>query len=210
MIHRIANSLLPLGLSRTLLATPTDQGFILALADGKRTELTLIPLGTVACTRAAIIGRVGPPDAHLDVRWRTSLTFYGKRFDEFSGQDPNWVLRRRIAVSPLSRNIRQITRDDQFALTGSYYAIFRAILNSRQGLPVILLRTMPGAVDSLPVALLNVRGARMAKHFSDLLRRLMTPERAAEVPAAPEVVDGIEVDELSAEDAMQYRDFFRS
>lgn len=204
MFHHVANSLLPLGLSRTLLATPTDQGFSIAHADRKRKDLVLVPLGVAACTRAAIIGRVGPPDIHLDVRWKASLTFYGKRFDEFSVQDRDWVLRRQIATSPLSRNIRQLARDDQFALTGSYYAIFRAILNSRQGLPVVLLRTMPSTQDSLPVALLNLRDSRLAKHFADLLRRFLTPEPVEEPLSPPTVIDGLEVAELSQEEALQY------
>jgi hypothetical protein len=204
MVHHVANSLLPLGLSRTLLATPTDQGFSIAHADRNRTDLALVPLGVVACTRAAIIGRVGPPDTHLDVRWRASLTFYGKRFDEFSAQDRDWVLRRQIATSPLSSNIRQIARDDQFALTGSYYAIFRAILNLRQGLPVVLLRTMPSTQDSLPVALLNFRDSRLAHHFAELSRRFLAPEAAEEALLPPAAIDGLEVAELSEEDALRY------
>ncbi len=204
MHHGIARGLLPLGLGRTLIASPQIDGFSLSRIDPKDEGLRLMPLGTVACTRASLIGRVGPPDARLDVRWRSSLTFYGKRFDEFASEDPNCVLRRRIAASPLSRNVRQITRDEQFALTGSYYAVFRAILKSTHGLPVVLLSSTPGAPDSLPVMLLHLRNAAMARRFADLLQRLMRFERAAEPQSDAVTVDGIEVDELSADDVNRY------
>lgn len=204
MHHRIACSLLPLGLGRTLIASPHVDGFSISRIDPNNESVSLLPLGNVECTRASIIGRVGPPDARLDVRWRASLTFYGKRFDDFAGDDPNWVLRRRIATSPLSRNLRQIARDSQFALTGSYYSVFRAILTTTAGLPVVLFSSTPGAPDSLPVMLLTLRSAGIAKRFADLLQRLMKIEREAQPASAPVSVDGIAVDELSAEDAERY------
>lgn len=204
MHHRIARSLLPWGLGRTLIASPQVDGFSISCIDPKCEDVSPLPLGDVACTPASIIGRVGPPDTRLDVRWRGSLTFYGKRFDDFSREDPHWVLRRRIAISPLSSNLQQITRDNQFALTGSYYAVFKAILTTAAGLPVVLFSATPGAPDSLPVMLITLRSTGMAKRFADLLQRLMTVERAVQPPPASARVDGIDVDERSAEDAEHY------
>ena len=204
MPHRVASLLLPLGLARTLIATPKDQGFSVARVNSKRTELDLIPLGTVECSRATVIGRVGPPDPRLGMRWYNSLTFYGKRFDAFSKEDPNCTLRRRIAAAPLWKNLSQVTRDDQFALTGSYYSVFREILQSRRGLPLVLFAQDRLNLDSLPVLLLNLRNPRLAERFADLARRLLTPEEPAPGPVLPVVADGIEVGDVSPEDVEKY------
>ena len=138
------------------------------------------------------------------MRWYNSLTFYGKRFDAFSKEDPNCTLRRRIAAAPLWKNLSQVTRDDQFALTGSYYSVFREILQSRRGLPLVLFAQDRLNLDSLPVLLLNLRNPRLAERFADLARRLLTPEEPAPGPVLPVVADGIEVGDVSPEDVEKY------
>ena len=150
------------------------------------------------------IGQVGPPDPRLGVRWHNSMTFYDKRFDEFSKEDPNGTLRRRTAAASLWKNLSQFARDDQFALTGSNYSVFREILQSRCGLPLVLFAEDRSNPDSLPVLLLNLRNARLAECFADLARRLLTPEEPAPGPVPPLAADGIEVGDVSPANVEKY------
>ena len=100
--------------------------------------------------------------------------------------------------------IEWLYRDDQFALTGSYYSVFREILQSRRGLPLVLFAQDCLHLDSLPVLLLNLRNARLAERFADLARSLLTPEEPAPGPVPPVVADGIEVGDVSPEDVEKY------
>ncbi|MBX9605743.1 MAG: hypothetical protein K2Y51_05940 [Gammaproteobacteria bacterium] len=204
MLHQVTRSLLPLGLARTLLLSPKDQGFLIAQVNDEPNHPSLSPLGVVGPSRARAIGRVGPPDVRLDARWQKSLTFYGKRFDDYGPSDPDWRLRRRIAAAPLARNLEQLGRDEDYALTGSYYAIFRSILAKTGAVPFVLLMPLPRMPNSLPVMLVEFASPRAARHYGDLLRKLMGSGPAPDRPAPPIKVDGIEVEELSDEEAAAY------
>ncbi|MGE0860863.1 MAG: hypothetical protein AB7I01_14715 [Gammaproteobacteria bacterium] len=204
MLHHVTSSLLPLGLARTLLLAPKDQGFLIAQVNDERPTPALSPLGVIGPSRARVIGRVGPPDVHLDARWHNSLTFYGKRFDDYGPSDPDWRLRRRIAAAPLAQNLEQLGRDKEYALTGSYYAIFRSIISRTGAVPFVLLMPLPRVPNSLPVVLVEFTSVRAARHYGDLLQKLMGRAPAPAAPAPPIKVDGIEVEELSAEEAAKY------
>lgn len=73
---------------------------------------------------------------------------------------------------------------------------------------MVLLSTTPGAPDSLPVLLLTLARADLARQFEGLLLRLMTPVgtvlEQAQRPASPVTVDGIDVAELAPEEAELY------
>ncbi len=204
MLHHVTSSLLPLGLARTLLLSPKDQGFLIAQVNDERPQPALSPLGVIGPSRARVIGRVGPPDVHLDARWHNSLTFYGKRFDDYGPSDPDWRLRRRIAAAPLARNLEQLGRDEEYALTGSYYAIFRSIISKTGAVPFVLLMPLARMPNSLPVVLVEFASPHVARHYGDMLQKLMGQAPAPVAPTPPIKVDGIEVEELSAEEAAKY------
>lgn len=142
-----------IGLAKTLLATKGRNRYLVHRLDPQAERLTLLKIGELEASGAPVIGRVSQPQASLPLAWRESLTFYGRWYDELAPVDPGGALRIKIAQLPLTTLLTQIQRDDRYALVGTYYAVFQAIMTAKQRVPLILLDTYARSPASLPVIL---------------------------------------------------------
>lgn len=171
-------SLARIGLAKTLLATRgTDRYFVhrLELEDQR---LKLIKLGELKAVGAPVIGRISRPEAILRLPWRETLTFYGRWYDELSSADRKYSLRMKIARAPLETLLDQVARDDRYGLVGTYYAVFRTIMDVKERIPLILLDTKLVEDGSLPVILPDASGDKSYKEMEALLRLMLRMEEA--------------------------------
>ena len=205
MQMRIANSLVPWGLDRTLIATQTEHGFAVSRVSGGSSPLALNSVEEIIPSRISIIGRVGPPDPNLCVVWSQSMTFYGNWFDEIAPKDPTHLYRRKVASSSRTMTLSQMKRDDQYALTGSYYFSFRAVMETKRKIPLVLLSDSLRYQMSLPVVLFDIENENLASTLEVLLFQLLKREgEGSETPQERPVDSGIQVDELPLEDFEKY------
>lgn len=206
----IALELAPYGLGSTLLADPDEQGYAVKhLLDNER-QLACRILTALAPRRVEVIGRVGAPDPRLGLAWISSLTFYGQRFDDMALADPDFRLRRKIALQSEDMSRRHLARDDRYPVVGSYYSTFRSILSVKRRVPFVLLSDSLGAARSFPVVLLDCADRDLAADLATSLRLLLNRRQRLRVPAyvpafaAPALDDGIDVEEISVDDFDKY------
>ena len=89
-------------------------------------------------------------------------------------------LRRQITSLPREKIFAQVTRDDQYAVIGSYYSVFRAIMDAKRRVPLILIDDTflslgrPSALTTL----LNQRPKNSSR-----TARLIRPHRKARLNA---------------------------
>jgi len=210
--HSIVRSLLPYGLDRTLLARPDDGGYTVNRLVRAAQPYACRALAALTTIRVQVIGRIGPPDPRLGLAWSRSLTFYGQRFDAMARSDPEFGLRRKIAAASDSVHTRQLARDDHYAIVGSYYSAFRTIMSVKRRTPLVLLSDTLSTLASFPVVLVDLDDRQLAGDLATSLRLLLrnrggVPAPAVDAPAfqrGAAVDDGIEVEELSAEDFEKY------
>lgn len=187
----LVRTLVPYGIRRVLLATAHADRlavYRVANADGR---LTLAKQGEIDGRGAELIGRVGAPDPRLQLRWQASLTFYGRWFDELESVDPKGALRRKIADAPQETLLTQLERDERYAVVGTYYATFRAILDCKHRLPLVLLDPRLLERSSLPVLLAAAQSEPLERMLRARLYDLTRPEVAGEA-----LVDGIHIEDL--------------
>lgn len=181
-------TLAPIGLERTLIATERPSGFAVhrVRRDGAKYRLDL--LGALKPQRFAAIGRVAAPEALLRIPWQDSLTFYGRWYDELASADRSYRLRRKIAQVPRETQVAQLLRDDKYALVGTYYAVFQAIMEAKQRVPLVLLNASFLEERSFPVVLPREMQDPLYRELQSLLTDLLKPEHDREAREAARAV----------------------
>lgn len=176
----LVRTLVPFGLSRVLLASERVGRLTVYLVANANGRLTMANHGEIDGHGAELIGRVGAPDPALNLCWRESLTFYGRWFDELESVDPNCALRRKIADSPQETLLTQLARDDRYAVVETYYATFRAILDIKRRLPLVLLDARFLNRASFPVVLAAPQNEPAERTLRAKLYDLTRPEAVGE------------------------------
>lgn len=179
----LVRTLDPIGLRHVLLATKCAGRITVyrtACRDGK---LSMVSQGDIDGAGFDLIGRIAAPDPTLELRWPETLTFYGRWFDELAGVDRRGELRSKIAQAPLKTLLTQIQRDDRYAVVGTYYAVFRTILDCKRRLPLVLLNTSLLATASLPVILAPAQDEALEHTLRAQLYDLIRPALDADTTA---------------------------
>ena len=194
---RQAMPLLEIGLLNTLVATKRDDGFAISRLRLLDRKLTAESLAVLPDTDATLIGRVGKPDPAFNFPWPKTLTFYGKWFDDLATVDPSCALRKKIAQMPRATQISQVQKDEKFALVGTYYSVFQAIIDCKRRVPLILLGNTLRDESGLPVVLPSASHARFHKDMQAVLSVMLKIEREIDVIQDE---NGIAVTEISADE----------
>ena len=181
-------TLAPIGLERTLIATERPSGLAVHRVARDGDKYRLEPLGALMPQRFAAIGRVAAPEALLRIPWRDSLTFYGRWYDELASADRSYRLRRKIAQVPRETQVAQLLRDDKYALVGTYYAVFQAIMEAKQRVPLVLLNASFLEERSFPVVLPRERQDPLYRELQSLLTGMLKPEHEREAREAARAV----------------------
>lgn len=172
LVHVLAR----IGLSKTLLATKGRDRYLVHRLEEQNERLTLVKIGELKSTGSPVIGRVSRPKLVLQLPWTRTLTFYGRWYDELASADRNYALRIKIARAPRATLLTQIQRDDRFGLVGTYYSVFRTIIDCKQRLPLVLLDTALVDDDSLPVILPDSVDDKAYQEMEALLRLMLRME----------------------------------
>ncbi|MGE3848564.1 MAG: hypothetical protein AB7I01_16920 [Gammaproteobacteria bacterium] len=177
-------TLAPIGLERTLIATERPTGLAVHRVTRNGGKYRLEPLGALRPQRFAAIGRVAAPEALLRMPWRDALTFYGRWYDELASADRSYRLRRKIAQVPRETQVAQLLRDDKYALVGTYYAVFQAIMAAKQRVPLVLLNSSFLEEKSFPVLLPREAEDPLYRDLETLLSGMLKPEHEREAREA--------------------------
>ena len=175
-------SLARIGLGKTLLATKGRDRYFVHRLEQRDERLGLVKLGELKSQGAPVIGRVSRPESILRLPWRETLTFYGRWYDELSSADRNYALRIKIARAPLETLLTQVARDDRYGLVGTYYSVFRTIIDCKQRLPLILLDTQLVDEGSLPVILPDSVDDKGYREMESLMRLMLKMEEEKDAP----------------------------
>jgi hypothetical protein len=200
----LAKKLLSYGLHKTLIGVPANTDLSInriALVNGKP---TLSRVGAVRMFPLSAIGRVALPDPALDIPWTHSLTFYGRRFDNYKTSDPTGVVRKKIASASKAMTLIQIRRDDDYAITGSFYNVFQEIMEAKEQVPLVLWTHALTNIDSFPVILIDTHTDTMDIDYAAILRMMLKQDPPPVQVTMPTIVGGLEVEEISAEEFNKY------
>ena len=106
-------------------------------------------------------------------------------------------LRRQITSLPREKIFAQVTRDDQYAVIGSYYSVFRAIMDAKRRVPLILIDDTFLSLASFPVVLPILQDSYLEQTLFDVLRSLLRLYRSTSPSQDPGPwrIEGIVVDE---------------
>ncbi len=88
---------------------------------------------------------------------------------------------------PRETQVAQLLRDDKYALVGTYYAVFQAIMEAKQRVPLVLLNASFLEEKSFPVLLPREAEDPLYADLEALLRELLKPEHEAERARARKV-----------------------
>lgn len=174
-----------------------EDGFAISRLRLSDRKLTAEALAVLPDTNSILIGRVAEPDPAFNFAWPRALTFYGKWFDDLLAVDPSGVLRKKIAQMPHATQISQIQKDEKFALVGTYYSVFQAIINCKRRVPIILLGNALRGNSGLPVVLLGAGHSERHKEMQSLLYGMLKAEHDSDVSNCQ---SGIAVTELAADE----------
>lgn len=193
----VAQQLAPLGLRNTLIAVERDGAYVVSRIKSIGENVELNNQGNFASANVPIIGRVGVPEASLGITWTNSMAFFGKWFDHIGETDPSYRLRKSISTLSHRAQLDQIGRDEQYALVGSYYSVFRTILEVKQRAPLVLVSDSLVPLRSFPVILPAIEDDELQAKFIDVLGFMLRRDNASQQPAEPDplALDGIVVEE---------------
>lgn len=181
-----------------MIALKSERSYTVSRIKSIDRKVELTRLGTFSSDEVPLIGRVGIPDPQLGVSWKDTMTFYGKWFDELGETDAGYHLRKSISSLSHDRLLEQIERDEQYALVGSYYAVFRTIMDVKQRLPMVLIDDRYLSLASFPVVLPTIDDEALDEKLQVVLNVMLKADTT--VRSEPDGVAGIEVDEVSADD----------
>ena len=194
----VARQLEPLGLRRTLIAVRREDRYNVSRITRIAETVELTPVGSFTSDHVPQIGRVGIPDPQLGISWTASMPFYGKWFDHIAETDVGYHLRRNISSLSQQRMLEQVSRDEQYALIGSYYSVFRTIMAAKRRIPLVLIDDVFLPLISFPVVLPRIDDPDLGQMLHDVLFRMLRPDSptaTGQITDAPDVA-GIEVEEL--------------
>ena len=200
--HSVVKTLATLGLRKTLIAVKSAKGYTVSRVRKVETSVELTSLGSFSSEDIPVIGRVGVPDPQLGVAWKNSMPFYGKWFDELGETDAGYHLRKNISSMSQEHLLDQIRRDDQYALVGSYYLVFQTVMDVKKRVPLVLIDDRHLSLLSFPVILPKIEDIALEEKLRDVLHVMLKADTEAHGQSKVESggVDGIEVDEISADD----------
>ncbi len=193
----VAQRLVPLGLRNTLIVVRHGEDYRVSRIRSLGENVELTTQGTFRSEHVPHIGRVGIADPALGVPWKNSMPFYGKWFDNVGETDPGYRLRKNISSLSHRSQLEQISRDDQYALVGSYYSVFKTIMEVKRRVPLVLIDDTLVPLNSFPVVLPRIADAELEEKLIAVLGFMLRPDRSADSPKRddPLGLNGIEVDE---------------
>ena len=191
---------------KTLIAVDGISGYTVSRIRKIDSSVELTSLGSFSSEHVPVIGRGGVPDPQLGITWKNSMPFYGKWFDDIGETDPGYRIRKNISSLSHESQLAQIGRDEQYALVGSFYSVFQTIMEVKRRVPLVLIDDTYLSLVSFPVILPKIDDKDFENELLDVLRRLIRRDTASQNDPAIQSagVDGIEVDEISADDIDTY------
>lgn len=186
-----------LGLRTTLIATKNDDVYSVSRIGQISPTLKFLALGEFRCDEVRCIGRVGIPDPSLNFPWKNSMAFYGKWFDRITESSLTEQVYRNTARISREKMLEQIQRDDQYAVVGSYYSVFRTVMEAKRHVPLVFIDDSVLPLSSFPVLLPTISDLDFEKTLIQVLCRMIrlypkdTPIHQNGLCGA----DGIEVEE---------------
>ena len=200
----VIKALLRVGLKDTILAIREGKVFSANTFKTEAGRTRLVRQATIVDSNPPVIGRVGLPEAALGIAWGKSMTFYGRWFDDLAWSDPDYTLRKNIIALSREKLLKQIPRDDDFGVVGSYYAVFPKIMDAKHRVPLVLYDDSLLSIDSFPVILPNIEDTMLQSRLARRLSLLLTQGQPRTEEKDKTQEKGIKVDEMSAEDVAKY------
>jgi hypothetical protein len=171
----VARQLEPFGLRQVLVAVERPKVYDVSRIRSLGDPVDLQTLFSVAADEVPVIGRVTLPDPESGLPFRNSMPFYGRWFDRIGRHDTAFALRRKLAGQSPQMMIDQLRRDDDYAIAGSYYCEFRAIMAAKQRPPLVLIDDAFLALRSFPVVLPRLTDRIVADNLIGVLNLLLRP-----------------------------------
>ena len=192
----VAKRLAPLGLLNTLIAVKRADQYAVSRIKAVDETVELNAVGSFSSDHVPAIGRIGSPDPVLGTQWKNSLAFYGKWFDFIGETDPGYRLRKNISSLSHKTQLEQISRDDQYALVGSYYSVFQTVMNVKRRVPLVLIDDTHISLISFPVVLPRIEDKAFEQKLLDMLGFMLRPDKSNSSDREPDPLglDGFEVD----------------
>ena len=193
----VAQRLDPLGLRTTLIAIKNDDIYTISRIRQITPTVDLLSLGEFSSDHVPCIGRVGISDPQIDFPWKRSMAFYGKWFDRISESRLKHQVYRNTPRISHQKMLEQIWRDNQYAVVGSHYSIFRTIIEAKRRVPLVLIDDSLLPLTSFPVLLPSIVDGEFEQRLLEVLQRMLRlyPTIAHPRSAGPTDAEGIEVHE---------------
>lgn len=169
----VVQRLEPLGLRNTLIATRNGDAYTISRLRRVSPTIDLISLGDFSSHDVPSIGRVGIPDPEAAFPWQKSMAFYGKWFEQIAESKLQQQLYLNVSRIRHQKMLEQIRRDNQFAVVGSYYSVFRAIMETKARVPLVLIDGSGLSQNSFPVILPLLADATFEQLLRDVLKRML-------------------------------------
>ena len=169
----VAQRLEALGLRKTLIAVKKDDTYTISRIRQITPTVDLISLGEFSSRDVPYIGRVGISDPSVNFPWQNCMTFYGKWFDHIPESQLKQQVYRNVPRISHQKMLDQVQRDNQYAVVGSYYSVFRSILKAKGRVPLVLIGDAALSMCSFPVLLPAVRDAAFEQTLREVLDRML-------------------------------------
>ena len=175
----VARQLEPYGLRQVLVAVERPEVYEVSRIRSLVDPVDLQKLVSFAADDVPVIGRVTLPDPDSGLPFANSMPFFGRWFDRIGRHDKAFDLRRKLAAQPPQQMFDQLRRDDEYAVAGSYYCVFRAIMATKKRPPLVLIDDAFLAMRSFPVVLPRVGDRIVAENLIGVLNLLLRPDGTA-------------------------------
>ena len=169
----VAQRLASLGLRTTLIATKNDDVYSISRIRQISPTLELLAVGEFRSNHVDCIGRVGIPEPGLGFPWRNSMAFYEKWFDRIQQSSLTQQVYRNTARISREKMLEQIQRDEQYAVVGSYYSVFRAVMEAKRHVPLVFIDDSVLTLSSFPVLLPIIPDLDFEKTLIQVLCRML-------------------------------------
>lgn len=193
----VAQRLVPLGLRTTLIAMKNRDVYSISRIKQITPTVELTVFGEFRSNQVPCIGRVGIPDPGVGFPWKNSMAFYGKWFDNIRESSLAEQVYRNTPKIAHQKMLEQIQRDDQYAVVGSYYSVFRTIIDAKRRVPLVFIDDSVLSLSSFPVLLPNIADGDFEKMLLEVLYRMLRlyPSIGRPRDLGSLGVDGIKVEE---------------
>jgi hypothetical protein len=120
-----------------------------------------------------------------------------------SAVDTHHTIRKKIIEASSDMRSQQLARDERYAVAGSFYSMFRAIMEAKSRIPLVLLADLPDHPESFPVILPVIAEINLKFRLESILNLMLKNMREERMATD---TNGMSVSELSAEDMPRYFD----